>query len=458
MSPFRSIRPALAGAAMLFAPPLGAAPLSEAESTALREEVRSLRARLAAIEARLGGDPAAPPPSASTAPVASPASAASATAMGWRGSPQFSSEDRSFKVKGRIQADVGHVSTPRGLNDRGLGTSTEMRRIRLGGEGRLGSGFGYKLELELSDNSVDLVDTFVTFEKGAWQIAIGNQNQFQSLDELIGDTTGSVMERAAFTDAFGFERRLGVAVQFRRGELLLQTGLFGDDIDALSNTADGPEGGDENDSFSVHGRAVYAPAIGGAQLHFGGSAHLRELNRLSETPIRYRQRPYLHSSNSQPLATAGLRLDRELHYGLELAAVRGRWHMAAEAHWLDAIGPGANARFFGGYGEIGWFLTNDARPYRNGIFGGAKPSAPMGKGGIGALQINLRYDYLDLDDGPVRGGRQNALIAALVWTPIEYLRFNLNHAYLGYDGAALPAAGRRDYSLHVTGARVELDF
>jgi phosphate-selective porin OprO/OprP len=334
----------------------------------------------------------------------------------------------------------------------------EMRRIRLGGEGKLGSGFGYKLELELSDNAVDLVDTFVTWEKGPWQIAIGNQNQFQSLDELIGDTTGSVMERAAFTDAFDFERRLGIAVQYRRDALLLQAGLFSDDIDALSNASDGPDGGDENNSFSLDGRAVYAPKAGGIQLHFGGSAHLRRLNRLAETPIRYRQRPYLHGSNSRPLATPGLRVDRELHYGLELAAVRGRWHMAGETHWLEAIGPGPDRRFFGGYAEIGWYLTDDSRPYRNGIFGGAKPSSPLGKGGIGAVQLNLRYDYLDLDSGPVRGGRQNAIIAGLVWTPIEYLRFNLNHAYLAYDGAAIPAAGRRDYGLHVTGARMELDF
>lgn len=449
----RPIRVALAGATAMLAAPLAAAPMSEAKAEALREEVRGLRARLAAIEAKLSGAPSADAAAPAPAKAAQPT-----TTIGWKGSPQFTSEDRSFKVKGRIQADIGHVSTPKGLNDRGFGFSTEMRRIRLGGEGKLGSGFGYKLELELSDNAVDLVDTFVTWEKGPWQVAIGNQNQFQSLDELIGDTTGSVMERAAFTDAFNFERRLGIAIQFSKADLLLQAGLFSDDIDALANTSDGPEGGDENDSFGIDGRAVYAPRIGGTQLHVGGSAHLRDLNRLADAPIRYRQRPFLHSSNSRPLATPALRVKREFHYGAELAAVRGRWHAAAETHWLKAIGPGADSSFFGGYAEIGYFLTDDSRPYRNGIFAGAKPSAPLGKGGIGAVQINLRYDYLDLNDGVVRGGRQNAWFAGLVWTPIDYLRFNLNHGYLDYAGAAIPAGRRRDYGVHVTGARMELDF
>lgn len=452
MGKIRSIRRGLASATALLAAPLSAAPISEAEAEALREEVRGLRARLAAVEAKLGGDASAPAP-----PPAKPA--VPFTEIGWRGSPQFTSEDRSFKVKGRIQADMGYVSSPRGLSDRGLGFSNEMRRIRLGGEGKLGSGFGYKLELELSDNAVDLVDTFVTYDKGPWQIAIGNQNQFQSLDELIGDTSGTVMERAAFTDAFGFERRLGIAVQYRGKALLLQAGLFSDDIGALANSSDGANGGDENDSFNVHGRAVYAPKLGGTQLHIGGSAHLRELNRLAETPMRYRQRPYLHGSNSRVLSTPAIRADRELHYGLELAGVRGRWHAVAETHWLEAIGPGADARFFGGYAEIGYFLTDDSRPYRNGIFGIPKPSSPLGKGGFGSLQLNLRYDHLDMNSGAIRGGTQNAWIAGLIWSPIEYLRFNLNYGYLDYGGAAIPAAGgRRDYGLHVTGARMELDF
>jgi phosphate-selective porin OprO/OprP len=379
--------------------------------------------------------------------VPAPAAPAPTTAIGWKGSPQFTSDDRSFKVKGRIQADVGHVSTPRGIADRGLGFSNEVRRIRLGGEGKLGSGFGYKLELELSDNAVDLVDTFVTYEKGAWQVAIGNQNQFQSLDELTGDTTGSLMERAAFTDAFNFERRMGVAVQYHRKDILLQAGIFTDDIDALADASDGPAGGDENDSFSIDGRAVYAPKLGGTQVHLGGSAHLRMLNRLSDTPVRYRQRPYLHSSNSRILATPNIPVDRELHYGLELAAIHGRWHVAAETHWLDAIGPGPNSRFFGGYAEIGYFLTDDSRSYRNGIFGGAKPSSPFGKGGPGAIQLNLRYDYLDLNDGTIRAGTQNGWFAGIVWTPVEYLRFNLNYGYLAYTGAAIAAGGRRDYGL-----------
>ncbi|MFD2577865.1 porin [Novosphingobium colocasiae] len=198
------------------------------ENAALRAEIQALKARLEAIEAQIGTTESRIGTTEASASAANDAAqqaqqlaqaaqktadaaknAKPAVAIGWKGSPQFTQDDKAFKVKGRIQADASYVSAPGALQDRGLGFSSEMRRIRLGGEGSLGAGFGYKLELELSDNSVDLVDTFVTYRKGSWLVQLGNQNPAWSLDELTGDTSGSVMERAAFTDAFNFERRAG---------------------------------------------------------------------------------------------------------------------------------------------------------------------------------------------------------------------------------------------------------
>ena len=459
----------LALAVMAAAPQAQAKAMSDQEAEALRNEVATLRERLELLEKRLAEPQAAaeaPPQAAASTPAPSGAPAsAPATRIEWKGSPRFVEGDKAFKVKGRIQADANYVSHPGGLDDRGLGFSNEFRRIRLGGEGKLGAGFGYKLELELSDNSVDLVDTFVTYENGPWLVTLGNQNPLWGLDELTGDTTGSFMERAAFTDAFNFERRLGLSAQYETGAFLAQAGVFTDDIGALSNDSDGPAGGDENNSHSLDGRLVYAPKIGPkdaqTQLHFGASAHWRRLKRVSDSPVRYRQRPFVHSTNTRLIGTPALDVREETSHGFEIAAIRGPWHMAAEGHWFRAARIGAPAvRFRGGYAEVGYFLTpGDTRSYDNGIFGAAKPKNPLGKnGGIGAVQFNLRYDYLDLDSRDVRGGTQNGYLAALVWTPIQYLRFNLNYGYLDYSGARALPDGRRDYGMHVLGSRFELDF
>jgi phosphate-selective porin OprO/OprP len=457
------------GLCLLAAPAWARETLGPEDAAALRAEIASLRAQLQRMESRLdaatGLSRTAPPPTPLPPPVAAvveaPAKpAAPATQISWKGAPQFAAAGgKTFKAKGRIQADLGHVDAPSGLADRGLGTASEMRRIRLGGEGSLGAGIAYKLELELSDNAVDLVDTFVTYKTGPWLLAAGNQNQFQSLDELTGDTSGSFMERAAFTDAFNFERRLGLSAQYENGGWLLQAGLFADDITALSNASDGPAGGDENNSHGLDGRVVWAPKLGETQLHFGGSAHWRNLGRVADTATRYRQRPYLHTSNSRLIGTSAVAVREETHYGVEAAFVRGRWHGAAEVHGLEAdTRTGPDPRFLGGYVELGYFLTNDTRGYKGGIFDRAKPSRPLGVGGVGALQLNVRYDYLDLNDRGIVGGRQAAWLAALIWQPVEYLRFNLNAGVLAYQDATPLPDGDRDYTARVAGARMELDF
>jgi phosphate-selective porin OprO/OprP len=450
-------------AVALFAADARASTISHEEAAVLRGEVAAMKARIEELEKRLAVQASAPPSPVPAAAVAAAASAPKPEAgarIEWKGSPRIVQDDRSFKVKGRLQLDANYVSHPSGLVDLGLGFSNEARRIRLGGEGEMGSGIGYKLEVELSDNNVDLVDAFATYKRGPWSLTLGNHNQFQSLDELISDTAGSVMERAAFTDAFNFERRLGLSAQYRKGVLLAQAGIFTDDIGALANDADGPAGGDENNSYSIDGRVVLAPKFGSAQFHLAASAHWRELGRLGGQNVRYRQRPFVHSSNSRLIGTPQLPVTGEFSRGVEFGAVRGRWHTAGEMHWLRAELAGApSVNFKGGYAEVGYFLTEgDSRTYDNGIFGTPKPKHPFGKDGIGAVQVNLRYDYLDLDDRGVRGGKQNAYIAALVWTPIQYVRFNINYAHLDYDGALPLGDGRTQYGINVIGSRFELDF
>lgn len=462
-----SLVPVIAGL-MIPGAPASAQAISAEEAAALRSEIQMLKARLDSLESRLAaGTPASVPAPAPSLAEATPASAsppppavAPATKIEWKGSPRFVEGDKAFKVKGRLQADAGYVSAPAGLGDKGLGFSNEMRRVRLGGEGALGARFGYKLELELSDNSVDLVDTYVTYEKGPWLVRLGNQNSFQSLDELTGDTSGSVMERAAFTDAFNFERRLGLSGQYSKGPLVAQFGVFTDDVAALSNSNDGVNGGDENNSHSFDGRLVFSPRLDATQLHFGASAHWRTLGRLADSSTRYRQRPFLHSTNTRLIGTPALKVDSEFNYGAELAMIRGRWHAAAEYHVLRAARPGLDGlTFHGAYAEIGYFLTRgDTRPYKDGQFGQGKPAHALGKDGIGSIQLNLRYDYLDLDSRDIRGGQQNAGIVGLIWTPIQNLRFNLDYAYLAYDGATALPSGKQDYSAHVLGSRFELDF
>ena len=78
--------------------------------------------------------------------------------------------------------------------------------------------------------------------------------------------------------------------------------------------------------------------------------------------------------------------------------------------------------------------------------------------GLGALSVNARWDFLDLNDAAIIGGTQNAYQASLNWKPVDYVLFGLNYAHILYDDAAIDAGGDRDYSVDMIGLRSQVDF
>jgi phosphate-selective porin OprO and OprP len=441
----------LAGTMLAGAPALAA----QDEAAAVAAEIREMRAKLETLEARLQAIENAGAPKAA-APARQAEAPKPAEAVRFSGAPRFTAPGGwSFKPRGRLQYDIGFVGRPRGVADPGLGFANELRRARLGVEGTVPGGFGYKFELDFAEGDAEIADAILTYEASdALEIAIGQHNGFQSLEELTSSRFTSFMERAAFTDAFNFERRVGLSAAYSSGGFTAQAGVFTDNAADLD---------DENESVGADLRLVYAPKVGEMQLHFGAAAHYRDNGGLAErgASTRYRQRPMIHTTDTRFLATPALPVEKETHYGLEAAVIRGPFHAASEVHWLrpHVLDRSSDPTFFGGYAELGYFLTGETRGYKADRFDRTKVRRPVGGGGVGALQFNLRYDHLDLGDTGIIGGRQRAYQAALVWIPQDYVRFLVNYGRLNYDDAAVAAAGGdREYDIDVIGARAEIDF
>lgn len=385
-----------------------------------------------------------------------PASAQESSSR-FAGAPRLGSTSGwSIKPRGRIQYDFGDVSAPAGVvaPAPGLGSVEEIRRARLGVEGTAPGGFSYVFEIELSEPVDEITDAAISWRASdRVTFTVGQHNNFQSIEELASSRFSSFIERAAFTDAFGFERRLGLSGTLTSGPVTAQLGLFHD------NLLDVDEG---DDMIGVDGRIVYAPRLGETQLHLAASAHWRDNGDLVArgTTTRYRQRPLIHASDARFLATPALAIDGETSFGLEAAAIRGPLHVTAEAHWLNADRiTGTDPGFFGFYAEVGWFLTGETRGYRGTRWDRTRVRRPIEEGGLGAVQLNVRYDHLDLNSAGITGGVQNGLELGLTWIPTDYVRFLVNYGRLSYDDAAIPAAGgRRDYAVDVIGVRAQLDF
>ncbi|MXP25036.1 hypothetical protein GRI39_03105 [Altererythrobacter indicus] len=431
---------------------------ASADQDELRSELAQMRSQMAAmaeridsLQTRLEAADAKAEQANTSAEQANAAVASAATSSPVVGHLQ-NKDGVTFTPFGRLQIDAGVVNGPDSIDDPGLGFAKEIRRARVGFKGDIPGGFGYQMELEFASGDLEVMDAYLRYSAGDTTYKIGQHNNFQSLEELTSSRFTSFMERAAFTDAFDFERKVGISVSREKGDLLMEGGFFSDNLDNLQL--------DENNSWSVDARTAYAPKVGNAQLHIGGSVHYREFNDASDT-TRYRQRPELHITDTRFMDTGKFLADSELGYGLESAAILGRFHFEGEAYWQHVDRPGAlaNPTFFGGSAEMGLFLTKgDKRGYKGFKFDRVKPAHPLGEGGFGAVQANLRYDYLDLNEGTIQGGIQNAYAASLIWTPTEYTRLMLEYSHMEYDDMPILAGTKSDYGVDSIGMRAQVDF
>ena len=436
-----------------------------ADAAAIQQELAAMRAQMQAMaqridtlegqlaEARTRADAAAAQVAAIPQPAAPTVSAKPQTEIAWDGAPKLSASGGwSFKPRGRMQLDVAGVDAPDSIVARQkLGVATRFRRAYIGFDGTMPGGFGYRVEADLAGSGVELTDVYLTY-KASPQVTItaGHHKPFQSMEDMTSDLFTSFLERAAFNSAFGFERRVGLSATYTGKQVMVQAGVFADDAKNLTT--------DSNNSYSIDGRVVFMPKLGSSQLHLGASAHYRDFNDWPNI-ASYSARPFTRTTDLKLVSTPNIPASGERHFGLEGAWISGRFHATAESAWMTALRPGlSNPTFNGGYAEVGYMLTDDVTAYKNGAYDRLRPKNPVGKGGLGALQVNLRYDWLDLNDAGVVGGRQQVAGVSLVWVPTDYTRFLVNYGHLWLDDAFVPAGTARSYSADTLGLRAQFDF
>jgi phosphate-selective porin OprO and OprP len=420
---------------------------------ALEGQLAQARADASAAQAK--SDSTASVLAAVPRPTAPTATARPATEITWDGAPKFATKDGwSFKPRGRLQVDVGGVNAPDTIaaaTRTSLGYAAEFRRAKLAFDGTMPGGFGYRFEIDLANSAVELDDVYLTYKAGPkLAFTLGQHKPFQSMEEATSDLFTSFMERAAFNSGFGFERRVGASATYTGKLVQVQAGVFTDNAADLNS--------DRNNSYGLDGRVVFMPKLGQAQMHIGGSIHYRDFNDIAST-ARYRVRPFVHTTDVRLIDTGAFSSSGERTIGAELAYISGRFHATAESHWLTALRPGlADPTFSGGYAELGYLLTDDVTAYKSGAYDRIRPRKPVGKGGLGAIQFNLRYDWLDLNSVGIVGGRQQTAGVSLLWMPTDYVRFVLNYGHLWIGDAAVPAGADRSYKADVLGMRAQFDF
>ncbi len=451
---------ALAGTTAIALACLTTQPAAAQNAEDLRAELAALRARMAELEKRL---------EAAEKKQEEPDLKVEA-----KGAPRLSGKGfKKFKIRGRVQSDFGIVGSPARIGsrtasggfapDHGLGTTTEFRRARLGVEGEI-THWKYKFEADFANNEVDVTDAYLAY-KGldGVTITVGNQKTPVSLNEQTSSRFIAFMERAAFTDAFGFSRELGITANVHGKNWHWKSGVFSDA---------GFGGNDENSGVILASRAHYTVLLPDGFLHLGGSVEYRNKGAAHG---RFRQRPFLHTTDTRFVNTGEMPVDGNLFTGFEIAAQHGPLTFEGEfgndrVDLTAPIMPGGKARagFQGGYATLGWFLTGERKAYSasKGAFGRTKPLHPVNEGGIGAWQLNLGVDWIDLTDkrAAVFGGNQHSFNLGLTWIPIGHVRFLVNYGHVKVAGSpdrvkrAKSGMLTRSFSTNAFGIRGQIDW
>ena len=215
----------------------------------------------------------------------------------------------TFKPKGLIQWDAGYNGYPRGnqlrgtvsgINFQDLGWNSRARRLTLGAEGTLPGGFRYNAEVNFAQGSVDYEDIFIAYDFPNVPVTaqVGNIYPFSSLETMTSSKVTSFLERAGFTDAFNYNRRLGIA--FSANDKKWTVDIPGRHIQRADQQRKL-----HSDRMAGLGAWRLLTDDGEARLHFGASYQHR-VNNAGVAGQTYQERPLNQITNQRFVNTGNI--------------------------------------------------------------------------------------------------------------------------------------------------------
>ncbi len=344
------------------------------------------------------------------------------SADGWRlfqGAPTIKYDrDNYWRLRGRLLWEVASLNETQiggGQND--INTS-QFRAARIGIEGQHGQ-FKYKTEIDIAGGDVEFNALNVTW-KGPINIKVGQMKAGSPLEELTSSRHITFLERGQVTDAFGFDRRLGVHISKSGENYGISAGLFGNSVNGLID--------DRANNRVLTTRGYFSQKTDdGKTLHLGAS--LRHTKNAAGAPSRSARWGFgLANERTQPEIGGNALL-----YGFEGAAIWGALHGHAE--YIREDGDLGSAD--GGFVQAGYFLTGETRGYKGGSFTRTKPDRPLSKGGLGAWEIAARFDSLNARQA--NDDKVQTYTLGLNWYPESHLRVTIN--YIEANGDSFDADG-----------------
>lgn len=292
--------------------------------------------------------------------------------------------------------------------DMPLSDGTNLRRARLSQRLAVGDAWSADMTWDFTNDGIDgMRDARVRYRPApGLRYTVGHFKQPFGLERLTGVRSLGYMERSLASELTP-NRALGGEVHNYNTHWSATFGLFGNQPTQ-----------DVDSRFGSAVRLTLAPlSDNGKVLHLGAALAYRDLTGDGE--VQFRQRPGSRTTDLRLVDSGTLRGRHVTYYGVELAAARGPFSLQADyiSTHVSRIDGRRNVTFEGWYIDLGWVITGEPLPYdhEDATFGRIRPAGSFFNGHLGAWQLSLRIDSLDLNDHDVRGGRQRNLTTGVTW-------------------------------------------
>ena len=349
-----------------------------------------------------------------------------------------------------------------------------FRRSRIGVYGELYQTVEYRLEYDFANEArPQILDNWIALTNIPIfnNVIVGHYFEPFSLERYSPNRFVTFMERS-LADTFVPARNMGVMVYGNALEkrLTFAVGGFRSGSDAYGDDVS------FNSGFAGTAHATYLAwyeEVGQDNLkllHLGGSYSYRANG---DDPVNFSTRPSVRMRQQGvggvPVFVSTGDLDDASHmqlFGFEAAWVHNAFSIQSEFISADVHRKrNADPFFHGGYVYGSWFLTGESRSYsptsvlgrfREGIFQRTIPrsnvldrNAGIGWTGSGAIELAVRWAYIDLNSNGVQGGDLQDMTYGVNWYLNPYTKAMFNYVRPTLRDPTFGTSKANSYALRV---------
>jgi phosphate-selective porin OprO/OprP len=343
-----------------------------------------------------------------------------------------------------------------------LGNNFEVRRARIGINGKLFKDFGYELVTNAVGSNANLIDTaFITYGfNPKAQVRVGRFKQGFSLEELTSSNNIDFMERS-----FANQNEGEYVPAKETGAM-----VFGSPMSGVTYAVAASRGRDKNNATTSTNDYIGRFTANMGQLagrtdivaHLGLGYSMGEA--ISGTTV-VSGRTEAREESAFMTGTALTSIATRTRQNIEFALAYDAFKLQAETFDIKYDDSAAtDKQVKGQYIQAVWNITGEPHNYSNtaGTFGGLKVKTPFTmNGGTGAWQFVVRHSELDGGNALVTSSSKtagaNAWTYGINWVMNENARVMLNYVRTSFDTAVV-TSGQSLYNQDAIVLRGQLAF